>query len=91
MRITPCDKYLLLKRYKKPQKQGALIITNEKEHHNWGIVVGCGNCNLNWDDCTDAIVQIKPYSHIPVDGSDDYFLLKEEDVIAFIEPELEQV
>lgn len=76
MKVKPQDPYLLLKKYVKPIVPGKLILSKEEQHNNWGVVVEGERAN--------QIVQIKPFSKIAVDGSDELFLVKEEDILAFI-------
>jgi hypothetical protein len=77
MKVTPNHPYTLLKKYVKPVIPGKLILSKEEQHNNWGIIVE--------GDRANQIVQIKPFSKISVDGSDDLFLVKEEDILAFIQ------
>lgn len=77
MKITPNHPYTLLKKYVKPVIPGKLILSKEEQHNNWGVMVE--------GDRANQIVQIKPFSKIAVDGSDELFLVKEEDILAFIQ------
>lgn len=81
MKIKPEDPYLLIRKYVKPVTQGKLILSQEENYNNWGIIDEqyLERFKVGW------IVQMKPYSKIPIDGSDDLFLVKHEDVIAIIE------
>ena len=85
MKVKPQDPYLLLKKYVKPVVPGKIILSQEESYPNWGIIQD--QC-VNHDGSPfkfGEIVQIKPYSKILVEGLEDLFLVKREDIIAVIE------
>lgn len=87
MKVTPIGNYLLLKKYSKPVKKGSLIIPNEKTYDHWGVYQ-CRDYTIDKDNNYKSgdILQFKPYAKQPIHDSDEIFLVKEEDIIARIEP-----
>jgi co-chaperonin GroES (HSP10) len=81
MKVEPASNYILLQKYIGVSKSN-LILPDDKKNKHWGTVLDIGtDCNPVIIDC---LVQVKPFSQIPVENSDDLFLVKEEDIIAFI-------
>jgi len=83
MNIQPHGQYILCKKYTQPaKKKGILLLQDEKKFPHWGHVVDYGNDCDPWDE---VLVQFKPYTAIPIDGSDEYFCIKEDDIICYID------
>lgn len=73
-----------MRKYVKATTPGKIILSKEESYGNWGVVddqcVVHDNSSFKFGD----IIQIKPYSKIPIEGCEDRFLVKREDIIAII-------
>lgn len=77
MKIVPKDGYILVKKYVKATIPGKIILSKEDSYNNWAVLAS--------GDRENTIVQIKPFCKMPIEGNTDLFLVKEEDVLAYIE------
>lgn len=89
MKVEPRKGWILVKKYKKDEKAGILLLKDDK-YKNWFVVQSV----YSKDDVTccdtalgNRIVQSLPFTVQPVEGTEDLFLIKEENIIAVIDLE----
>lgn len=77
MKIIPQDGYIVVKKYVKATIPGKIILSKEESYNNWAVIASGDNQN--------KIIQIKPFCKIPIEDNPDIFLVKKEDILAYIE------
>lgn len=81
MKVKPINKRLIIKLLKKEEKPGALIILeNDKSHENYFEIVEV-SLDSNPDFNIGDKVYIDRYSNHAIEGTDDLFIVREENVI----------
>lgn len=89
MDITPLHNWVLLKKYnpmlpQKDKKSFIILPGEDNKPRNWANIVDCGSeCKLMWIE--NDLVQFIPYNSQSVEGHDDLFLVKEENITAIIQ------
>ncbi len=81
VKVIPINKRLIIKRLKKEEKPGSLIILeNDKSHENYFEIVNVSD-DSNPDFNIGDKVYIDRYSNHAIQGADDLFIIREENVI----------
>ncbi len=84
--IETLGKYILLKKYVKPQKKSVILLNNEETSKHLGIAQETLIDGESGDFVFHSgdLVQYRAYSQIPVEGYEEYVFVKEEDIIAIL-------
>lgn len=85
MKVIPINKRLIIKRVHKPDAKGQLLFVTEDHRYELFFEI----VNVSEDSSPDlaigAKVYIDRYSNHPIEGLEDIFIIREENVIAVVQ------